>query len=179
MRSILSKSLLIGLCLAAAGCVAHVAFETEPDWYARSSGPYMMSHERVFYGIGSAAGTGPSTLMRATADNRARAEMARILRRYLAALSRISPTMGARANEEREQLEGRLLQQALDRAVISDHWSQGPSNRLFALCEISLASFKQVLQEDASLDKALRTDLLTRAETAHAQLSQNFQTDNQ
>ncbi len=182
MRSVFCKSWLSGLVLLVAGCLAgcagHVAFEGEPAWYSRSSGFYLTSRGRVFYGIGVAAGTGSSTLLRATADNRARQQMAKILERYLVALAHNSPLMGKYAKEEQEQLTGRLRQRALERAVISDHWID-PHKRLSALCEMHMDALKEVIRTDAAMGSALRSELMAAADALHARLSQNFQADHQ
>ena len=182
MRSVLFKSWLAGLVLIVAGCLAgctgRVAFEAEPAWYSRSSGFYQTSRGRVFYGIGVAAGSGSSTLLRATADNRARQQMAKVMERYLVALAYKSPLMGKYTNEEQAQLTGRLRQRALERAVISDHWID-PHNRLSALCEMHMDTLKEIIRTDAAMGSALRAELLAAADALHARLSQNFQTDHQ
>jgi hypothetical protein len=168
--------MLLGLCLAGwlAGCAVSIPYEAEPAWHTRGSGPLMTPRGPVFYGIGVAGGSGPSTLRRVTADNRARKEMAAVLERYIDRLMQASSPAVSPGREEREQIAGRLLKSSLDRTVISDHWSDSTGGDLYALCEIHLEAFKKVVQDDAALDRRFRDELLARTGPVHARLSQDF-----
>ncbi len=160
------------ICSWVAGCATRLSFDTQPAWHVRTSGAHLISSGAVFYGIGVAEGSGPPTLMRATADNRARQEMARVLDRYIALLMEESARAARRPREEREQIAGRLLQNSLQRAVISDHWSDGAGQQRFALSELPLETFKQVIMQDGGLAPAFRAELVSSADAVHAKLRQ-------
>lgn len=53
-----------------------------PEWVAKGTGAYGGERGRVFYGVGSASGIGNASLLRSTADNRARNEVAKIFEVY-------------------------------------------------------------------------------------------------
>jgi hypothetical protein len=180
---IVSRSIITGVCLLIggllAGCAAHLPLTTDQPRHTRGTGLYRTAQGEVFSGVGSSAATGPTTLFRATADNRAQEEMTRVLSRYLAALSQSSSAMAARPAGEREQIAGGLLRSVLKHAVISDHWSDDRRGRFYALCEVRLDTVKAVIRQDADLDGPLRAELLSAADTAYRRLSMEFQTENQ
>ncbi len=170
---------LFGLCMVIgmlAGCMGHSPIVTTPSWYRLESGLYNASEGKVFYGIGQADGVRNPTLLRATADNRARKELAGVLEGYVAELSRSQrlasePAWMALSLDERRQILGMLVHKSLQRAVVSEHWSDTQHPRLLSLCRLDIATFRQVLSGVSFLDKKTRAAIGAEAETVHARLS--------
>ena len=95
------------MALATTGCAHQGAnnFARElaqvnyPGWILRGSGPAKVGEQRSFFGVGQVSGMRNVALARSTADNRARAELARSFELFAAS------TLGAWAND-READEG-------------------------------------------------------------------------
>ena len=170
----------IGLIVAAlTGCAVQSLVISPPAWDRLESGMYDTVAGRVFYGIGHASGVQNPTLLRAAADNHARKELAAVLEGFVAELARSSkvgadPAWAALPADEQRQTLGILVRQALQRAVISDHWSDAQEPRLLALCRLDLTVFKQVLSDSAVLDKSTQTGMLAEAESVHARFAHQF-----
>ncbi len=167
----------IGLTVALLmGCAVQSLEVSPPTWDRLESGMYDTAEGRVFYGIGHASGVQNPTLLRAAADNHARKELAAVLERFVAELARSAkvgkdPAWAALPAGEQRQTLGILVRQALQRAVISDHWSDAQEPRLLALCRLDLTVFKQVLSDSAVLDKSTRKAMRAEAETVHARFA--------
>ena len=58
----------------------------EPGWVSRGSASVTSGKRRVFYGVGAAGGIRNPALLRSTADNRARAELAKVFEVFSASL---------------------------------------------------------------------------------------------
>ncbi len=171
----LAATLGVGvICLAAgfAGCVKSPAVQEQQQqpyaWVADQSGAYTRGRERVFYGIGKASGTRSITLLRATADNQAQAEMARVLKAYMSALAQSSKAVGS---AELEQALLIFTNTAARKAQIVDHWLDPRTNTLYALSRLDLSTFRQLLQTDPQLGSALRNEMLGYTEQVHDQMA--------
>ena len=159
-----------------AGCVGPGRIAPTPPWYTLKSGMYDVAGDRLFYGIGQADGVQNLTLLRATADNRARLELSSVLESFADELTRSAalgnaPEWASLSAGEHRQILGLLVRNALERAVISDHWSDSVEPRLLALCRLDLADFMQVLSDSDELDQNVRAALREQAEMVFARLS--------
>ena len=159
------------------GCASRSLIVPTSPWYMLKSGLYNAAGDRVFYGIGRAGGVHNPTLLRATADNRARQELSTLLEGYVNELARSAalssdPEWASLSDGEHRQILGSLVRNAMRRAVISDHWSDSGEPALQALCKLDLADFMQVLSDSGQLDPNIRQALQAEAETVHARLSQ-------
>lgn len=156
--------------LVAVGCAGRPLVVEETPWHDRSSGVYDTSDGRVFYGIGVAGGTRNTTLLRATAANHARKEMALVLNEFVFELFQSTGTISSMTQEEGEQLMGTLVRNALKRAVISNHWFDAGQMRRYALCRLELDVFKQVLASQTAIDAEIRDAMWAAAENVHARI---------
>ena len=83
--------LLSAALLLMTGCASAPAKLDEPDmpqWVYKGSGAFEESAGKVFYGVGIASGISNKALLFSTADNRARAEVAKTLETYVAVLAK-------------------------------------------------------------------------------------------
>lgn len=153
--------------LAFFGCAVRPSIMDPSPWYLMSSGAHETVQGRAFYGIGQAEGSPNMTLLRATAVNRARNELAKVLDGYVAELFQATQTMPALTMEDGEQVIGALVRSAMTRSVVSDHWKNPENGRLYALCRLDLESFKQVLANHAAIDSDVRSVMAAEAEKVH------------
>src|SRR5210317_2006372 len=100
-----------------------------PEWVMKGSGAFGGEAGRVFYGVGSVSGIKNHALARTTADNRARAEIAKIFEVYSASLmkdymaSTTAGDMSASSEEQHvEQAIKTFSAQTLSGVQVVDHW---------------------------------------------------------
>ena len=166
----LSAGLLYG-CMGGRSLIV-----STPSWYQLQSGLYETAEGKVFYGIGQAGGVQSLTLLRATADNHARQELAHVLENYVdalahAAASTSAPSWEALSGGEQQQMLGMLVRNCLQKAVFSDHWNDTQTPRLLALCRLDLITFKQVLGDSPALDDSMRAAMLAQADMLYTRMA--------
>jgi len=176
-----------GLCVLVAmgilffmGCAApKPAPPAGPAWVNKGSGAFDVDKGKVFYGVGVASGIKNRALLRSTADNRARAEIAKILETYVAVLAKdymASTTAGdMKASSEEQHVEQALKtfsKTTLHGARIIDHWRDPADGSLFSLCELDLFAFKETLKDYKELDAKVRDHVRENAEKMHGQLEE-------
>jgi len=115
----------------------------KPDWVEKGSGAFGGEIEKGFYGVGSAWGIQNPSLLRTTADNRARAEVARIFKTYTAALMKDyqASTMAGNPEETSEEQHVEQTIKTFTKAELAgvqiiDHWKDPESEELFALARM-------------------------------------------
>ena len=165
--------ILIGLL---AGCTGPGTIISSPSWYHLKSGYYDTSEGRFFYGVGHAEGVQNLMLLRATADNRARKELGRVLEKYVLELARsvpqnLDPNWATLAVGERRQILGIVVRNAMQDAVIMDHWNVSRESKMLALCRLNLSAFKIVLSKSGALDARMRAAMVSEADRVHARLA--------
>ena len=160
------------------GCAAQPLMREEPPvrenppWQLMSSGAHETSDGRVFYGIGQADGSNNAILLRATAINRAREALTKVLESYAAELLQAAQTLPALSVEEGDQLIGGLVRDAMALSVIGEQSYDPGKGRLYALCLLSLNRFKQVLAAQTTIPADLRAAMAGEAERVHAMMAQ-------
>lgn len=168
----------LALCMAG-GCMPRVLIVDDQPWHLQGSGIYNTMEGKRFYGVGRASGIRNTTLLKATAGNAARKELGRVLQQYVEALIVEAAQPGEEqffSHDHREQLRGILVRNAVQRAVISDHWTPEPT-RLLALCELDLNTLKRLLTDDSLPEAGVRQAMWTAADNVHTKLSGQFQSD--
>jgi hypothetical protein len=166
--------LYILICLQA-GCMGPGMIPSSTTWYQLKSGCYDTKEGRFFYGIGRAAGVQNLTLLRATADNRSRRELAGVLERYVLELARsvpedLDPNWAMLAFDERRQILAIVVRKAMQLAVVYDHWNEPSDTVMLSLCRLNLTNFKMVLSTFEALDESMRAAMVARADRVHARM---------
>lgn len=150
----------------------------KPDWVEKGSGAFGGEAGKAFYGVGAAFGIKNPSLLRSTADNRARAEIARIFKTYTAALMKDyqASTMAGNPQEtsEEQHVENTIktfTKAELAGVQIVDHWKDPETGELFALARMDLSVFEDILKQGAELSEAVRQKVVDRAEKAFEDLA--------
>jgi hypothetical protein len=162
--------IVIGLLLLSS-CVKQkeMAAVTPSPWRTLASGAYSVDKGRMFYGIGKASGLRSATLLRATSDNQAQSEMARVIASYLGALSHAA---GYTVIEDQDQETLRALTASILRqARISDHWYDEPNATLYSLCSLELSGVRHALQRMEYLDEGYRKNMLAHVDPVFSNFS--------
>ena len=150
-----------------------------PEWVMKGSGAFDVDGTKLFYGVGVASGIRNKAMLRQTADNRARAEIARTMEVYVASLSKdymASTTAGDMSESSEEQhVESALktfTKSTLHGATIVDHWVDPADGSMYALCELDLITFKEALENYRELDAKVRDFVRDNAEKMHDELEE-------
>jgi hypothetical protein len=147
-----------------------------PEWVNKGSGAFGGEAGRVFYGVGSASGIKNHALARTTADNRARAEIAKIFEVYSASLMKdymASTTAGdMKASSEEQHVEQAIKTFSavtLSGVQIVDHWFH-PDGTVYALAQLDLEGFTNGLDKMKELNSQVRDYVRKNAEKVHMDL---------
>ena len=147
-----------------------------PEWVTKGSGAFGGEAGRVFYGVGSVSGVRNHALARTTADNRARAEIAKIFEVYSASLmkdymaSTTAGDMSASSEEQHvEQAIKTFSATTLSGVQIVDHWFH-PDGTVYALAQLDLENFSNNLDKMKELNAQVRDYVRQNAERVHMDL---------
>jgi len=164
-------SVAIGILLLA-GCSSKTEVESDlhiagaPDWVNEGNQMLKDRGGRLFHGIGSAPPMGDLSLQKTTADDRARAELARIFSSYLKVASN---DYSASAGDGDEQLSEQAVTRQIDSltqinlsgAKIIGRWRDEDSGTIWSLAELDIKHVKKTLDTAMQMSPALR-DFLSR-----------------
>jgi hypothetical protein len=179
------RVMVLGVLLLAIGAFSLVGCASTPekegmsgpDWVWKGSGAFDVDKGKVFYGVGAASGIKNKALLRTTADNRARAEIAKTLETYVAVLAKdymASTTAGdMSASSEEQHVEQALKtfsKTTLHGAIIVDRWLDSEDGSLYSLCELDMFAFKDALDDYKELDSQVRDYVRKNAENMHSEL---------
>ena len=150
-----------------------------PAWVMKGGGAFDVEKGKVFYGVGIASGIKNKALLRQTADNRARAEIAKTMETYVATLAKdymASTTAGDMSKSSEEQHVETALKTfsktTLHGATIVDRWMDPADGSMYSLCELDLFSFKEALDNYKELDKQVQDYVRENAEKMHGEMEE-------
>jgi hypothetical protein len=67
-----------------------------------------------------------------------------------------------------------LVRQAMQRAIVVDHWVDPSNKRMKALCVLDLMQYQNVLAKQTAMDPRLRASMHHHSEMVHDYLAGNF-----
>lgn len=147
-----------------------------PEWVMKGSGAFGGEAGRVFYGVGSVSGIKNHALARATADNRARSEIAKIFEVYSASLMKdymASTTAGDMSASSEEQHVEQAIKTfsavTLSGVQVVDHWYH-PDGTVYALAQLDLQTFRDNIDKANELNAKVRDYVRKNAERVHMDL---------
>jgi hypothetical protein len=149
-----------------------------PDWVNKGSGAFKGSGVGVFYGVGQANNIQIRALKQNAADDRARAEIAKIMNTYVAVLNKdymASASTGQQGVSSDEQMVSQTLKTfakfTLNGATIVDHWVDQSDGSIFSLCKLDMKAIQETLNNAKELDAKVRDYVKANAEKAFDELS--------
>lgn len=148
-----------------------------PAWVVKGSGAFGGEKGKVFYGVGAATNIKNTSLLRTSADNRARNEVAKVFQIYTASLMKdyAASTSAGEANvssEEQnvEQAVKTVTAMTLNGVEIVDHWQDSQTGELYSLGRLDLDAFKDSMEKAKELDAKVKNYIRQNAERLHQQL---------
>ena len=166
------------ICLLAA-CSGPTKIESDlgikgaPDWVNEGSHGVSDKDGRLIQGVGSAPALGDAALQKATADNRARAEIARVLSSYMhvalndylgSSSAGAAAEGGTVADASVQQQINSLSQVVLNGAKIIGNWKDERSGIIYSFAELDTKRIKDIVKANQSMSEDLKNYLLTQGD---------------
>jgi hypothetical protein len=186
MMKTLFAGLLAGLFLA--GCAsAPQVYQGGPDWTRRSSGVSVGTNgAKVFSGVGIAANIANPSLRRAAADAKARVEISKVFKTYVAnmlkqyAASTVADDPNAQSNEQHVEEVSKVVTEAtLSGVVVPDHWVSPDNTTEYALAELEADALSKELDKIKQLDAKTRDYIRANAARAFDDLDKELAREKQ
>ncbi len=118
----------------------------EPGWVNRGSAAINADGKRVFYGVGSASGIKNPSLLRSTTDNRARAEIAKVIEVFSASLMKdYQSSSNGKETQEVEQAIKTAASASLRGVEIVDRYIANDGT-MYALAALDLKKAAELIQ---------------------------------
>jgi hypothetical protein len=148
-----------------------------PDWVNKGTTVLNDKDGRLFHGVGSSPAMGDESLQRSTADDRARAEVARILSTFMDVVGNdyvASTGTGKEASAEQavsRQIKA-VTKQNLAGAKIIGRWKDAKTNVVYSISELDLKQVKATTQGAKEMNEDLRRYIDRNAENVFDKVSQ-------
>lgn len=161
--------LALGACATKTTVKSDLGIAGAPDWVNKGSTILDDKNGRLFHGVGSAPALGDQSLQISTADDRARAELARVLSTYMDVVSRdYRAASGSGADASGEQLITRqinaLSKVNLTGAEIIGHWHDKRSGIVYSIAELDMKHVKETLGHVEDMDAGLKLYIQNNAD---------------
>lgn len=150
-----------------------------PKWVIDGSGGMQKDSSKAIYGVGSVVGVKNEPLAWETAENRARADLAKTFRTYTAYLMQdyaASTTAGNFTKSMEEQNVERAVKTFSSVTLTGvrpiDRYKDDKTSTYFVLTKLSFDEMKEALQQANELDAEVREFVRKNAERAFEKLEQ-------
>lgn len=166
---VLTAALLLAACGGATHIESDLGIEDAPDWVNEGTQAVSDKGGRLIQGVGSAPDLGDPSLQRATADNRARAEIARVVSSYIeVALDDYQGSSRLGGVDDEVAADGSVQQQinsvsqvVLNGAKIVGRWKDERTGSIYSFAELDLKRVKDVVKANRAMSEGLK-DYLSR-----------------
>jgi len=180
--SIRNLGVTCALALLLAGCSGKTMVKSDlgirgaPDWVNKGTAVLNDKGGRLFHGVGSSSAMGDEALQRATADDRARAEVARILSTYLDVVSNdYAAATGTGANASADQTVSHEIKAVskmnLAGSRIIGRWKDDRTSTVYSIAELDLAQVKTTLNGAGSMNADMQRYFEKNAQNVFDKLS--------
>jgi len=173
----LAAAFVLGACHSAVKSSPLV--NNAPDWVNKGSGAFKdEAGKPIFYGVGALQGVRNIPLARTGAEDRGRADLAKIMNSYVTVLSKdymSSITAGDMSKSSEEQMVSQTMknfaQFTLHGATPVDHWVDRDNNVVYALIKLDMGAVQESLSQSKELDGKLRDYVKANADKAFDELA--------
>lgn len=151
---------LVGLLSACGGAPtieSDFGIKGAPDWVNEGTQAVENPDGRFLYGVGFAPTMNDVALQRSTADNRARAELAKIVSTYIdATLSDYAAASGDSATGSIEQSIRSQTQTVLNGAKIKGRWRDERTGTIYSFAEMDMEALDEAVANASKLSESFR-----------------------
>jgi hypothetical protein len=160
---------LLTACGSRTTVESNLGIKGAPDWVNKGSQALNDQSGRLIQGIASAPGMNDLSLQTSTADDRARAEVARVLSSYMKV---VSQDYGASANtgadQQSEQSVSRQIQaiteQNVSGARIIAHWKDPQNGTIWSLAELDMKQVKDMVAGSKDMNAGFQNYFASHAD---------------
>lgn len=178
-RAFASVALVLALAACGGGKTvveSDLRISGAPDWVNKGTNVLNDKNGRLFHGVGSSAAMGDDSLQRSTADERARAEVARIFSSYMDVISNdYAAATGTGADASAEQAVSRQVKAVtkmnLSGSKIIGRWKDSRTSMVYSICELDLSHVKGTIQGAKDMNEDLRRYIDRNAENIFDKVS--------
>ncbi len=167
--AIAALAAFIAACSSTTKVESDLGLKGAPDWVNQGSSILNDKDGRLFHGVGSASPTGDMSLQKSVADDRARAEVARVLSSYMDVVS--SDYMASAKSGEAGAAEESVSRQIknlskinLTGAKIIGSWRDPKSNIIYSIAELDMNHVKSTLNGVQDMNTDLKRYIETQAD---------------
>ena len=155
--NLLILALALGACSSKTEIESDMGLDHAPDWVNEGTQAVSDDGGRLIHGVGMAQAMGDVSLQKSTADNRARAEIARVLSTYVdAVITDYTASSGSETDLDVQREIRSTTQLALSGARILGHWKDEESGDIYAFAELDMEAVDQSLETATALSAAFR-----------------------
>lgn len=181
VKTTLATVMMLGVAMLA-GCGGKTSVESDlgikgaPDWVNEGTNILNDKGGRLFHGVGSAPKLGDESLQRSTADDRARAEVARMLTSYMDVVSSdYLASVGAGAGSEAEQTVTRQIKNLtkinLTGSKVIGRWADKKTGNVWSIVELDMKQVKSTLGSVGDMNDDLRRYISSNADNIFDKVS--------
>jgi len=163
----LRNGLVITLALGLAACGGKTMVESDlgisgaPDWVNEGTQYLNDKDGRLFHGVGQAPAMGDASLQNSTADNRARAEVARILTSYMDVVSNdytaAASSQGRQVNQQAVSRQiNNLTKINLTGVKIIGRWKNEDTGNVWSIAELDMEQVQGTLDKVNDMNADLK-----------------------
>jgi len=161
--------LLLSACGGKTTVESDMNISGAPDWVNEGTNILKDKDGRLFHGVGFAPQMGDMSLQKSTADNRARAEVARVLSSYMNVVSKdYVESVGTGDQQELSQAVSHDIENItkvnLTGAKIIGNWRDEKTNTIYALAELDMKHVKNILDNVESMNQGFRKYIETQGD---------------
>ena len=184
---LIAKLLFVALiAVAFSACSSKTKVESDlglkgaPDWVNQGSNILNDKNGRLFHGVGSASTTGDMSLQKSVADDRARAEVARILSSYMDVVTNdymsSAKAGGDNVSEEAVSRQIKALTKVnLTGARIIGNWRDPKTNIIYSIAELDMNHVKSTLAGTHDMNDDLRRYIKSSADNIFDRIAKEKQ----
>lgn len=167
---------LLASCSGKTMVESDLGIKGAPDWINEGTQTLNDRGGRLFHGVGQAPVMGDESLQISTADNRARAEVARILSSYMDVLSSDYASSASSGGDAiAEQSVSRQIQNFtkinLSGAKIIAHWKDPKSKIIYSLAELDMKHVKDVMKTAKDMNEDVKRYVVEHGDTIFDKIS--------
>lgn len=152
-------ALLLAACSSSPTIESDLGIKGAPDWVNEGTQAVSDDDGRLIYGVGSAPVLNDPALQTAAADNRARAEVARIVSTFIdSTISDYSASAGADSNAALsiEQSISTTTQTALNGARIKGRWRDPNNGTIYSFAEMDMKALGDAIAAAGKLSDSFK-----------------------
>ena len=174
---LITTVIALGACGGKTTVKSNLHIQGAPNWVNKGTQVIKDKNGRLFHGVGMAEDLGNMSLQKTTADNRARAEIARILSSYMEVVENDYVTANRADNQSvsQEQISRQIKNVSetnLAGVKMIARWRHKKTNTIYSLAELNMQHIKQTMNTYRDMNVGFRKYFEQNAEQAFDKMEQ-------